>query len=149
MTDLPHLSPGQLSRLRVLASVLLPGSHPSPAAGDLEDFDQLVFLATGALRREFAAITAAVEALPATISRDSVLGFSQHDPESFELISLVLVGAYFMAARVKDHLGLPTGPRYAPSFEQIADELLEGLIDPVLDRISPIRTLDDVRLASN
>jgi hypothetical protein len=149
MIDRPLLSPGQIDRLHALANVLLPGSHPSPAASDLADFDQLLSQAVGALGREFPAITAALETLPTVITRDSVLGFSERDPKSFELISLVLVGAYFMAAPVKGPLGLPTGPRYAPSFEQIADELGDGLLDPVLDRASPIRTLDDVRLASD
>jgi hypothetical protein len=149
MMDLPRVSPDQLDRVRALAGILLPGSDPSPAARDLEDFDQLIAQAAGALRREFEAVNAAIAALPTVITQDSIAGFSESDPKSFELVSLLLVGAYFMAAPVKDALGLPVGPRYAPSFEQIADELEDGLIDPVLRRASPIRTLNDVRRASN
>jgi hypothetical protein len=148
MTDLPHVSPDQLDRLRALAGILLPGSDPSPAARDLDNFDQLISQAAGALHREFQAVSAAIEALPTEITQHSIAGFFERDLKSFELVSLLLVGAYFMAAPVKDALGLPVGPRYAPSFEQIADELGDGLIDPVLDRASPIRTLDDVRRAS-
>ena len=149
MTELTLLSPHQLDRLRALASVLLPGSDESPAAGDLADFDQLVSQAVGALSGEFAAVRSAIEALPSAITQDSASSFSESDPKSFELVSLVLVGAYFMAAPVKISLGLPTVPRRAPSREQIVDELSDGLLDLVLERGSPIRTLDDVHSASN
>lgn len=149
MKDAVHLSRDEIDRLRALADALLPGSEKSPAATDLEDFEQLVSQAANALRGEIAGIRSAIEALPSSITRDSVARFSESSPKAFELVSLVLVGAYFMAASVKSVLGLPTGPRYAPSRMQIADELEDGLLDPVMERGSPIRTLDDVNRASD
>lgn len=144
MIQVAILSRQHLDRIRALAGVILAGSSESPAPGDLSDFDQLVLRATAALDGEATAIEAAVSALPEEISWASVSAFAEREPASFELVSLLVVGAYFMASPVLASLGVPTGQRRPANREQVVDELGEGLLDSVLERGSPIRTLEDV-----
>ncbi len=56
------------------------------------------------------------------------------DPEALALLSLVVVGAYYMSPRVRRALGYP-GPKRLPAPEDEADYYLRGgLLDPVVAR---------------
>jgi hypothetical protein len=144
MTGGVVLSSQQLDRIRAAAIVLLPGSAESPAAIALPDFDELVQQAAAALEGDDRGLAAAVEALPADPSWDGLSAFAELDPTSFEQVSLLMVGAYFMSPAVLASLHLPTGERRPARPEQVVDELSTGILDPVFARGCPIRTLDDV-----
>jgi hypothetical protein len=75
--------------------------------------------------------------------------FAEADPASFGDISLLAIGAYFMAPSVLEGLGLPTGERRPASREQAVDELSTGILDPVFERGCPVRTLEDVEAAAH
>jgi hypothetical protein len=133
----------QLDRVRATAAVLLPGSSDAPAANVIPDFDELVQRAAGVLRRR-TELDAAIEELPAEPSWETLSSFAERHPSSFELVSLLLVGGYFMSATALASLGLPTGERRPAHFEQVVDELSSGILDPVVQRGSPVRALQDV-----
>jgi hypothetical protein len=138
-----QLSRSQLDRVRATAAILLPGSSESPAANAIAGLDELLQRAAAALRRG-PDLAAAIDALPAEPDWEQLRSFSQRDPSSFELVSLLAIGAYFMSPSALASLGLPTGERHAAHREQVVDELTSGILDPVLERRSPVRTLQDV-----
>jgi hypothetical protein len=144
MTQGQVLSPGQLDRVRAAAATLLPGSPQSPAARALPDFDALVQQGAVALGRTSPALAVAIDRLPAEPSWENLSAFAEHDPASFELVALLVVGSYFMSASVLASLGRPAGERRPAHREQVVDELSTGILDPVLDRGSPVRTLHEV-----
>lgn len=144
MTDVAHLSLDQLERVRAAAVILLAGSMESAAPEDLPDFEELLQLAAGALHGEGRALAAAIDAIPLEPTWEGLSALADHEPSSFQLVSLLAVGAYFMSPSVLASLGIPAGKRRAANPEQVVDELGTGLLDPVFERGCPIRTLDDV-----
>lgn len=144
MTATVGLSRAHLDRVRAVAAVLLPGSAESPAAVALPDFDELVQRAAAALDGDDRDLIAAIEALPEEPSWEGLSAFAELEASSFEQISLLLVGAYFMSPAVLASLSLPTGERRPARPEQVVDELSTGILDPVIERGCPIRTLDFV-----
>lgn len=142
------LSRHQLDRVRAAAALLLPGSAGSPAPELISDFDELLQCAASAVEGGGRVLAEAIEALPADPSWEALSAFAERDPSSFELVSLVSVGAYFMSPEVLTSLGRPTGARRAAHPEQVVDELGTGLLDPVFERGCPVKTLDEVRNAA-
>lgn len=148
MTDGGNLNSGQLARVRAIAAILLPGSTESTASESVPGFDELLQRAAVALGGEGRPLGAAIEALPAELTWKTVSDFADRDRSSFELVSLLAVGAYFMSPTVLASLGIPTGKRRPANPEQVVDELGDGLLDAVFERGCPIRTLDDVNRAA-
>jgi hypothetical protein len=134
----------QLTRICTTAAILLPGSADSPAPGSLPEFGDLVQRAANAFSRESSAIEQAIARLPVELSWDTLSTYAKEEPESFELLSLLVVGAYFMSPIVLAALGLPTGVRRQAPLEQAVDELSSGILDPVVDRGSPVKTLQEI-----
>jgi hypothetical protein len=144
MSAAPALSPEQLNRIRAVASVLLPGSSDTPAADAVPDFDELVQQAATALAGEGRSLAEAIDALPAELTQDSLSAVATSDATTFDQVSLLAVGAYFMSPTVLASLGLPTGERRPANREQVVDELDSGILDAVLERGCPVRTLEEV-----
>ena len=134
----------QVTRICAIAGILLPGSGDSPAPGSLPEFGDLVQRAASTFSRESSAIEQAIALLPAELSWETLSTYANEEPESFELLSLLVVGAYFMSPLVLAALGLPTGDRRSAPLEQAVDELSSGILDPVLDRGSPVKTLEEI-----
>jgi hypothetical protein len=143
------LSPDQLARVKAAAVVLLPGSSTSVPAAELPDFDDLLQHAALAVGGGGRALSAAIDSLPDQLTWESLSAFAEADTASFGDISLLAIGAYFMATSVLEGLGLPTGERRPASREQAVDELSTGILDAVFERGCPVRTLEDVAAAAN
>lgn len=134
----------QLTRICTIAAILLPGAAGSPAPGSLAEFEGLVQRAAHALSCESSALDEAIARLPAELSWNTLSAYASEEPESFELLALLVVGAYFMSPNVLAALGLPAGDRRPAPLEQAVDELSSGILDAVLDRGSPVKTLQDI-----
>ncbi len=128
------LSEEHLARLQILAGVLLPGDDRSPAAADLDDYEQLLVRAATAMGPEIGDVAAAINCLPATLTLATLETYRAGHPDDFERISTLVTGAYFIAPASLAAIGYPTGPRRAASFELAADQLGTGILDPVLER---------------
>lgn len=124
----------QLSTLRSVAALLIPGSSYSPTPAHLLDFDELLGRAVVALGPESKSLPGALHRLPSEITWDSLSAFAVREPVHFEIISTVVSGAYFMSPTVLESIGYPTGPRKAPPFGLAAEELEGGILDPVIER---------------
>lgn len=133
------LTPGELTTLRAVAVVLLPGNETSPAATSLPDIDALLNRAAEALGPEAAELKQTLAALPAEITWDGLKALFETDADAFDLISTTAAGAYFMSPSVLEALGYPTGPRKAARIDQAANELESGILDPVMERDSMVR----------
>ena len=129
----------ELANLREVARILLPGDGTSPAAPDVAGYDDLLGRALTALGPEAEVAAQGLALLPSELTWDSVREFSLAHPAEFEVVATVVSGAYFMSTQVLDSIGYPHGPRRAPRNDQVADELGEGLLDPVFERGSILR----------
>lgn len=144
MTGRMVLSREQLDQIRAVAAVLIPGASDASPAPSLPDFDDLVQRAAVALEGDDKPLVEALEALPKDPSWENLASFAEADPSSFDQVSLVAVGAYFMSSSVLAALGLPSGIRRPAKLDQAVDELSSGILDAVLERGCPVRTLEEV-----
>lgn len=122
----------EVGRLRAVAAALIPGQDPSPPAVALEDLDALLDDAAAALGVELGNLKAAIALLPEPVDREALERFATEEAVAFELISTATAGAYFMSPVVLDALGYPRGPRSAPRFDLVANELESGILEPVM-----------------
>jgi Tfp pilus assembly protein FimV len=148
MTESAPLSAEQLVRVRAAAALLLPGSAEAQAPTVLPDFEQQLQHAAAALEGGDNALATAIDALPAKPTWQNLSALAEADPASFGQASLLVVGAFFMSPSVLASLGLPTGERRPAPREQVVDELDGGILDAVLERGCPVRTLDEVNARS-
>ena len=56
------------------------------------------------------------------------------EAKAFNLISTVVAGAYLLVPEIREHVGYPGQHRDRPSNDQAAEELMDGILDPVIDR---------------
>ncbi|WP_431230878.1 hypothetical protein [Paenarthrobacter nicotinovorans] len=138
------LSSHQLERVRAAAAVLLAEPSHSPRIDEIPEFDELLQQAAIAMGNKASVLSAAIAELPASPTSEDLSAYAEKDPESFEALALLAVGAYFMSPAVLDALGRPAGARRPASREQVVDELSTGLLDPVFERGCPVRSLDEV-----
>ena len=56
------------------------------------------------------------------------------DPSLFQSLSTVLAGAYLMIPEVRREIGYPGQERKHPRFDEAAEEIMDGILDPVIER---------------
>jgi hypothetical protein len=145
MTDITVLSAQELSRLREVASVLLPGFNNSPAATALPELDALFQRAAKALGPELFALQQALEDLPPSVEWNTLLKFSHTEHAAFDVISTAVAGAYFLSTEVLQSIGYPTGPRSRAPIDLAAEEIGSGVLEPVIARGSIVRLPPSVK----
>lgn len=122
--------------LHRIADCLIPEVGPNPKGSAAADFDVYLLVALGARRDAFDVIMAAVAgltAVPDAQLRAALKRLWSEDRASFDPLSAVLAGAYFMTPMVKSLIGYPGQHRDPAPVELAADEI-EELIEPVLER---------------
>jgi hypothetical protein len=65
--------------------------------------------------------------------------FSVADPDGFHLLSSVVAGAYLMIPEVRRTIGYPGQRRHHAQFDEAANQIMDGILDPVVAR-GPIYT---------
>jgi len=130
MTELTAAEIGLLGRV---ADVLLASSRGAPVPTELDEFNQWVVRAARARSRDAAVVTAALATIDADDVEDSLRRLELARKDDFELIASIAVGAYTMHPTVMAAVGYPTPQRAPVPFDQSADELSSGILDPVLE----------------
>ena len=122
--------------LRV-ADCLIPESGPNPKASDAADYLPYLHLALAARCDVFEAVVASALSLRDVPDDDlwaALRTMWAQDQAAFDQMSTVLAGAYFMSPQVKTLIGYPGQHRDPAGFEDAANELETGILDPVLER---------------
>lgn len=120
-----------------IADCLIPESGENPKASDVEDFLPYLQLALAARADVFGHVLAAARSLDDVPDADlwtALRAMWTDDRTAFDQLSGVLAGAYFMTPRVKTLIGYPGQHRDAAGFEDAANELETGILDPVVER---------------
>lgn len=132
-----ELSESELATLLRIADCLIPADGPNPKASDAEDYPSYLQLALGARSDVFSAVIGGVEKLasvPDSELWEALKQMSTDDKFTFDPLSSILAGAYFMTPQVKELIGYPGQHRDPAPLDQAADELATGILDPVLER---------------
>jgi hypothetical protein len=137
-TSLPRgLTERELRGLLRAADVLIPESGANPAASRAPGFEP-------ALERALLARLDAFELIAAEGARLGALNdeeiaaelrlLAAEEPTTFQPLSTVLAGAYLLIPEVREAIGYPGQHRKHPQFDEAANEIMDGILDPVIDR---------------
>ncbi|MFI5953824.1 hypothetical protein [Cryptosporangium sp. NPDC051539] len=132
-----HLTERERRTLAAVADSLVPPTAASPAPSSEPDFWDKVDVALDARAEAFALITESLAAL-AEIPADALLTTLEElagaAPAAFQALSTVVAGAWLLTAATRDRIGYH-GPRPdRAGVEEAADEISDGILDPVLAR---------------
>jgi hypothetical protein len=132
-----ELTESELGTLLRIADCLIPADGPNPKASDAEEYTSYLQLALGARTDAFSAVISGVEKLadvPDTELWEALKQMSVDDKFTFDPLSSILAGAYFMTPQIKQLIGYPGQHRDPAPLEEAANELATGILDPVLER---------------
>ncbi|MBS1878012.1 MAG: hypothetical protein JST31_00710 [Actinobacteria bacterium] len=59
---------------------------------------------------------------------------AEASPDSFHVLSSVLAGAYLILPEVRQAIGYPGQERRFARFDESAEQLMNGILDPVIER---------------
>lgn len=121
-----------LSKLKTLAQVLIPGTEKMPSVDRIAGFDALLIKAVKATALTEAEIGAVLDAIPATLDWETAKAFSKAQPALFETASTLASGAYLLAPEVLAALNFPTERRFPAGPMDFADEYETGIVEPVI-----------------
>lgn len=133
MSDLT-LTDHDIATLTRLGAVLVPGDAVAPSAAEVPGFDALLRSAVKACGYQDAKFRAAIDAIPANADWSTTRAFTAADPSSFDMVSVLITGAYFMSPFVLGRLGYPLERRHPAGIEEFAEEYETGVLDPVISR---------------
>jgi hypothetical protein len=120
-----------------IADTLIPEAGPNPKASAAEDFTVYLHLALAARADVFDAVIKAVHQfaeVPDDDMHDALRTMWAEDKFTFDPLSSIIAGAYFMTPQVKELIGYPGQHRDPAGFEDAANELETGILEPVLER---------------
>jgi hypothetical protein len=131
------LSDSEQDTLLRIADTLIPAAGPNPKASDVQEFLPYLHLALAARADVFSAVIKAVNELVG-VEDDDLHGALKRmwaeDKFTFDPLSSIIAGAYFMTPQVKELIGYPGQHRDPAGLEDAADELESGILDPVIER---------------
>ncbi|MGK2321410.1 hypothetical protein ACSJLP_28465 [Gordonia rhizosphera NBRC 16068] len=131
------LNADELATLLRIADTLIPASGENPAASQAIEIGRYLDLALAARADVFDLVLGAVDQLKDVSAADMRAALKQmwaDDKATFDPLSSILAGAYFMTPQVKALIGQPGPHRDPAGFEDAANELETGILDPVLER---------------
>jgi hypothetical protein len=132
-----ELSESELATLLRIADCLIPADGPNPKASDAVDYPSHLRLALGARSDAFDAVIAGAETLADVPDSDlwqALKTMWADDKPTFDPLSAVLAGAYFMTPQIMELIGYPGQHRDPAPLEEAANEIATGILDPVLER---------------
>jgi hypothetical protein len=140
------LTDDESATLLCIADCLIPAAGPNPKASDAEDYAAYLQLALAARSDVFDAVLKAVHGIADVADGDlraALKTMWAQDKFTFDPLSSIIAGAYFMSPQVKQLIGYPGQHRDPAGLEDAANELETGILDPVIER-GPIYVSTDV-----
>jgi len=138
------LTDAETRALRAIADVLIPASGDNPAATAEPDFDTCLRRAVDARADAFDDITAVLARLDgaaADVIDQALRALHAEQPVTFQALSAVVAGAWLLTPTVRARIGYPGQRRDPARFDEAADQLSDGILDPVIAR-GPVYTPD-------
>jgi hypothetical protein len=134
-----ELSPEQRAVLDAVGDLLVPELGDDPAFTRAPGIDAWLRRSLAARAEQFDLLTATLDGLgPADNGLDgrlrSLHAAGSAEDTRFALLSSVVAGAYLMVPEVRERIGYPGQHRDPAGIEEAADELGDGILDPVIDR---------------
>jgi hypothetical protein len=121
--------------LLAIADTLIAPSAGVPAPSAAPDYERWLLRALAARRDVFDDVVNAAVALHAEDDVGAaVRALAASDDARFGQLSTVVAGAYLMLPEVRRALGYPGQERKHAGFDEAAEEIMDGILDPVIER---------------
>jgi len=136
------LTERELHGLLRAADVLIPESGAAPAASQAPGFESSLDVALVARIDAFELIAGHGGRLCSLSDRElaaELRRLAAEEPAVFQPLSTVLAGAYLLIPEVRSAIGYPGQHRKHPQFDEAANEIMDGILDPVIERGSVYR----------
>jgi hypothetical protein len=120
-----------------VADALIPATATAPSAATEREFTTTLATALDARADAFDAITAwlaGAAGLEGPEMFDRLRELHDSDSETFQALSAVIAGAWLLTPTVRARIGYRGQRRNPPSLTEAADQLDDGILDPVMDR---------------
>lgn len=131
------LTDRELAGLRRVAAQLIPASGDHPAADETPGFDACLGRALAARLDAFELVAAEGERLgelDAAALAAELRRLERDEPATFHPLSTVIAGAYLLVPEVRAAIGYPGQHRKFPQFDEAANDIMDGILDPVIER---------------
>jgi hypothetical protein len=132
-----ELTDFELATLLRIADCLIPADGPNPRASEAVDYTSYLQLALGARSDAFETVISGVQKLADVAEPDLWLALKKmwaDDKTTFDPLSSIVAGAYFMTPQIMELIGYPGQHRDPAPLEEAANELATGILEPVLER---------------
>ena len=132
-----QLTAAEVSTLRVIADVLIPAAGDNPPATAEPDLDAWLERAVDARADAFDAITTVLTQLDGAapeVTDQALRQLHAEQPVTFQALTAVIAGAWLLTPAVRERIGYPGQRRDPARFEEAADQISDGILDPVIAR---------------
>ncbi len=120
-----------------VADALIPEGPAGPPPSKLADYQFWLDRALAARRDSFESIMALAQGL-ADVPRGGLVAvlrrISGTPASGFEQLSAVVAGAYLLVPDVRQAIGYPGQAQRPPRFDEAAEEIMSGILEPVIAR---------------
>jgi hypothetical protein len=120
-----------------IADVLIPARGDDPPPSATPDYVRHLERALAARGDAFEAVTASATRLAALDDErldQELRALHARADDTFQALSAVVCGAYLTVPEVRARIGYPGQENRPPPFDQAAEEIMSGILDPVLAR---------------
>jgi hypothetical protein len=131
------LTPRQHATLLAVADILIPGAGDDPKATAAPRYETWLERSLAARSESLAALSLILDELtrePRTHLEQGLRQLHAIDDGGFQLLSSVVAGAYLMIPEVRSLIGYPGQHPSPPRVDEAAEELSDGILDPVIRR---------------
>jgi hypothetical protein len=137
LTTPRRLDDDEWATLLAIADTLIPAVGDNPAASQAPDYASWLRRALAARAEHFELLVEQLHALAGLRGAeldDALRRASTVQPQAFQVVSAVVAGAYLMVPQVRGLVGYPGQVRSVPRLEEAAEQLDDGILDPVIER---------------
>lgn len=131
------LSDRERAGLLAVADALIPDGSAGPRPSRLERYPDWLDRALAARRDCFELVTdlaARLGELPAERLPAELRRLSTAPDSGFDELSAVLAGAYLIDPEVRRAIGYPGQAQRVARFDEAAEQIMDGVLDPVIER---------------
>lgn len=131
------ITDGERETLIEIADVLIPDGSAGSRPSRCPDYPEWLDRGLAARRDAFDIILRLVHALadvPTERLHQELKRLSETPDSGFNELSSVLAGAYLLIPEVRQAIGYPGQAQRPPQFDEAAEQIMNGILDPVIAR---------------
>jgi hypothetical protein len=132
-----QLSDEERAALGAVADALIPPRGELGSPSTVPGFERWLDRALAARSDAMEDVVAAALRFAAVAPEERLAAleaYAEAEPAAFHTLSSVVAGAYLMIPEVRTAIGYPGQRKHPPRFDEAAEQIMDGILDPVIAR---------------